>query len=125
MFTDMLANNVGGAVVYKGEGIFTAINQEVSINTGLSNISKFTLIISVTGFENLISIVYYDADNDPNKYHTIAEHSNGAYGGANYYNLGVVVNQRTTTINSVNGGIVNLISAENSNFIGNFFWYAE
>lgn len=100
----------------------TTASQEITINTGLSQINKFVWFAKKTTASNL-DMVVYDRNVGASNF-TYA--SAGRYQGE--YNVAFKTsgNTYTTVMKSVSGGTVTLIASSNVNYkVDAGYWYAE
>lgn len=100
----------------------TTANQEITINTGLSQINKFVWMAKKTT-GSYLDIVVYDRDVDSSKFsYATAGRNQGEYNVA-FKTSG---NAYTTVMKSVSGGTVTLIASTNVNYrVDAGYWYAE
>ena len=121
------SGNGGGSA--KSGTVTLTTNQEYSISTGLTSVTKFTIVIphyfSSGGGQLAASVAMYDANATSSLYCAMAH--NGENGG---YATGKAIgtsagNERLITIKSISGGTVTVVAPSNINFTGESTWYAE
>ena len=125
MMTQVNFDSIGGGGSIKtGTGTFSTINTESTVNTGISNLSKFVLVLKPTGWSSTLCACLYDADVSTTKYTTLSTNDGSnawAYNGT----FGTVGDDRLVRIKSISNGDITLISPKSSNFLGDYYWYAE
>lgn len=113
----------GGSNIKSGTSLATTtVNEEITIDTGLTQINKFVWMAKQT-IGDYLDMVVYNRDVDPSKF---SYASTARYQGE--YNVAFKTsgNAYTTTIKSVNGGTVTLIASSNINSrVDAGYWYAE
>ena len=100
--------------------------ENVTIQTGLSSITKFTIIGDPKWDGTYYSFTQsvFNRNTYATKYGGTFFNGNSAGGGS--ANIGTAVeSQRCTTINSILGGNISIIAPSSGGYVGDFTWYAE
>ena len=117
--------SAGGGGAKSGSGTFTASSQEVPIPTGLSSVTRFVIFAEPTGFPYSLCTAIYDSTWQSGRYGCYSSNSSNVYGTTSMIYWGTAANERTITIKTVSDGTVTVVAPSNSNFIGDYYWYAE
>lgn len=104
----------------------TAASQTVTINTGLSSITKFTLVAtpSLSSYSDYRFVLTHDGGN--NYYNSAVIYTNGCYGQRG--SVGSEANIRAWKLESISGGTVVVKSPSSDSNYGackDIHWYAE
>lgn len=107
----------------------TAASQNVQIDTGLSQVKKFSLFAKMTNYTYpAIQLLHYDDDVNTGKYDAVMVTNTSYAVGNSGVNVGTAANQYTFKLDSIVGGTVNLVAASGGDIYAkctDVHWYAE
>lgn len=126
------ASAMGGGCKFGNVDNTTSASQTVTINTGLSSITRFVLVATptVSGYGDYRQVVVWNANNT--YYNAAVIYTNGCYGAVgnigSYPNASSGMGAYAWKIQSINGGTITLqTSSSNANYgaCKDIHWYAE
>lgn len=114
----------GGTDIKTGTVPVTTAGQNLSFDTGLSNITKLLIEFIPTGYTAKgYGVVVYDADVSTTVYRSFSTTGSGVYGLT--YDVGANAATRCVTLKSINGGTVGCVApTQGGGYFGDLHWTA-
>ena len=122
-----LTGGGSGGISNVATGVETlTASQQKTISTGLSSVTKFTIVLTPKAESSYYwgNSCVYDKDVSSSKYLTFSWNGTTAHGASPSVGSSSG-NDRLTSIKSVSGGDVTVIAPSSSSFCGDYYWYAE
>lgn len=105
----------------------TSASEKVEIDTGLSAITRFSLMAKITNSNAYVHTLVYDADINSEKYTSIVVYPTSGYGNCNV-NIGTEAHQYAFKLDSITNGKVTLYSPSGGSVYSacdHIRWFAE